>query len=1372
MEPDDLLVTTLFSLVDGQRTVEECREALTASAGNLDGALTLIFNSNAPAAATSSSSSAWVPVGPIELDEPAPSFAPAAPSARPSFAPSVPSVAPSFVPAAPSFAPAAVAPAPPASLDAELALSPTAKMAARRAKAKAKMEARAAENKAARVAAAKAAAAEAKAKTKPSRTQFGSSEDESVPLTPPQPERRPGLLSRLSGRMSVGGEEPMLGLIRERSRSRSREGGLSSGVRFRESGKFLTVHKTPETHAFCGEYVRDGDLSGKPLYRYLGASSTCIYFGDLQAGLGWWIGPDPAKSVPCCQAYAFNPETCDALPLAGWREAHAGRKLLNISITLDSQSSDYEVVPLGQWAYFRVLLPKDYRIWAKNVRNHPPPLTLKREQQQGLPSESTGRLHERDDEKKKTKEEVRPMGSSTAAPKAVLKQHFMSLLQDVRFAPSQITLTWRSSDKYEVPEGLEGALPPRPFTLLDNAKDAPAPQPPRFKNHQLRPEQLQSLAWMLAQERGEGAGDFHVTWRQFRNRAKELPFTGRSERERLLPGTIVKANWRGAIYEASVRSAKISTVWLDWLDNDGTSTWSEPTWSMDKITSIVQHSMLEVKASATYDVRGGILCDKIGYGKTATTIGLIDSTLGSPIPNIPEPDKGNFMRANGTLIIVPSNLWDQWLNEISKFVYNEKPLRNHLSKGWSPDACPMKIFALRDVRHLTKVTPQKLAEADVVLCSYRLLYSAIYTTQLHKWQQHTGQKVTGAENVPAKRKLPHNWENGEEPQNKQKDDEKDFPVLEAFYWKRVVFDEFHELESFESPQQGCLQRLRAHFRWGLTGTPPVNSNAGVIFMSSLFRIDLPGSLDNRSLTPWEGDRLLTEQCAHFLQRYARQNKADLPSIGLQEHVLVVKHTPEERALYLGQAHDAPDPTSPDAYDTPEKVSSLERLLVLCSHFQAGGVDGGVMDAKDECRRISESKKLRVVKAKNALSRACNILRVLGDKCGGTPEDSPLQSERFKKAAADLRASCSEGAPPAVAAGVLEEALTHALIASKELVLDELDMHKVKFDLLTAHFHDVPKGQGLRPQWVAFMLKEVEPAALRAMVDQVTGGVLEGLAEIRAATASLDFFERTLAALAGGATTEQRSCCVCLEDDIALDKLAITPCAHMFCIDCLKLTVNSFKQCSVCRQALTLKDIQPVSMELPRAPAESSGADGSGGSSEGSEEAAKKRLYGSKIAALVEKLHELRREDPTSKVILFVQFDDLKRKVATALHHFGIPTAQLKGAVSQRANIIEDWQQNSESSTFVLLLSLANSASGTNLTAASHVIFLHPMLCPTAEQAAGYELQAIGRARRYGQKRDAVHVWRFVTAETVESALWERARQAGGGQAGAGPASSA
>jgi SNF2 family DNA or RNA helicase len=148
-------------------------------------------------------------------------------------------------------------------------------------------------------------------------------------------------------------------------------------------------------------------------------------------------------------------------------------------------------------------------------------------------------------------------------------------------------------------------------------------------------------------------------------------------------------------------------------------------------------------------------------------------------------------------------------------------------------------------------------------------------------------------------------------------------------------------------------------------------------------------------------------------------------------------------------------------------------------------------------------------------------------------------------------------------------------------------------------------------------------------------------------------------------------------------------------------------------------------------------------------------HGTKLAAVVRKLQELGAEDTTTKVILFVQFDDLKRKVAVALADFGIPAVQLHGSVAQRSNIINDWQNNPNSQAFVLLLSLAQSASGANLTAAGHVVFLHPMLAPSAETAIGYELQAIGRARRHGQKRNTVHVHRFVTVNTIEQSITER-----------------
>eukprot|EP00913_Durusdinium_trenchii_P019983 g18782.t1 len=136
--------------------------------------------------------------------------------------------------------------------------------------------------------------------------------------------------------------------------------------------------------------------------------------------------------------------------------------------------------------------------------------------------------------------------------------------------------------------------------------------------------------------------------------------------------------------------------------------------------------VLDLRIRAAFPVRGGILADKIGYGKTATTIALIDHQLQQPLPEIPEADRGNFLPAKGTLIIVPSNLFEQWINEFSKFIWDGRPLRQQMKGGWSPINCPMKIFAMVNVSPLSRAKARDIANADVVICSYRLLYSPIY----------------------------------------------------------------------------------------------------------------------------------------------------------------------------------------------------------------------------------------------------------------------------------------------------------------------------------------------------------------------------------------------------------------------------------------------------------------------------------------------------------------------------------------------------------------------------------------------------------------------------------------------------------------------
>lgn len=352
---------------------------------------------------------------------------------------------------------------------------------------------------------------------------------------------------------------------------------------------------------------------------------------------------------------------------------------------------------------------------------------------------------------------------------------------------------------------------------------------------------------------------------------------------------------------------------------------------------------------------------------------------------------------------------------------------------------------------------------------------------------------------------------------------------------------------------------------------------------------------------------------------------------------------------------------------------------------------------------------------------------------------------------------------------LTAATKEAADESSEITLQILDTHRPKDNVLAGIIGPpIAKGAGYASQWSLFRQKPPPDVDVQSLLKGQAQEQTENLKELTEAVGSLAFFQRTVAALAKDDSAEQRTCTVCLEEDIPLSRLAITPCAHTFCVGCLEMTIEKFKSCSICRAPLTKKDVRPLQQEADACAnamtaAQTVGQASITGTSSSSSSSAllppsdnkKFDKYGTKLAAVIKKLQELRQQDRTAKVILFVQFDDLKRKVAAALSEFGVPVVLLQGGVGERCNIIYDWQHNPNSPSFVLLLSLAQSASGTNLTAASHVVFLHPMLASTAELAIGHEMQAIGRARRHGQMRDTVHVWRFVTAETIDQTLTER-----------------
>jgi len=124
-----------------------------------------------------------------------------------------------------------------------------------------------------------------------------------------------------------------------------------------------------------------------------------------------------------------------------------------------------------------------------------------------------------------------------------------------------------------------------------------------------------------------------------------------------------------------------------------------------------------------------------------------------------------------------------------------------------------------------------------------------------------------------------------------------------------------------------------------------------------------------------------------------------------------------------------------------------------------------------------------------------------------------------------------------------------------------------------------------------------------------------------------------------------------------------------------------------------------------------------------------------------------------RILVFVQFPDLMKKVAEALTANKVEFLEIRGSATQKSKNLEKFQNDSKER--VLLLNVMDeSASGANLTSANHAIFLSPLLAQSQEIYDACETQAIGRLRRYGQTKH-VHVYRYLTKNTIDEEIYEQ-----------------
>jgi hypothetical protein len=318
--------------------------------------------------------------------------------------------------------------------------------------------------------------------------------------------------------------------------------------------------------------------------------------------------------------------------------------------------------------------------------------------------------------------------------------------------------------------------------------------------------------------------------------------------------------------------------------------------------------LAETVAKYPSKASGGVLADEVGYGKTATTLALIDTTVEQADQHI-SAKSGPGYTSRATLIIVPSTLISQWRSQIVKF----------LGKDY-------KVLTIDSIHQLNSFRVTDIVDAHVVLLSWRVLNSNVYHRNLcafaampecsvwtgrpyktwlkqsvkrmddHAeelessddtegfWRTLDERMIAASQNddaaIPSKRLRGASYANQKRRDAKKspKDDEpvekipssKIFkivepgglmglkgPPIQLFHFHRIVVDEYTYLDDADFQ---AICSLRATHRWVLSGTPKLVDFADVKFLAALLKVNLgvdddaPTALQRSNIEKIRGSR--------------------------------------------------------------------------------------------------------------------------------------------------------------------------------------------------------------------------------------------------------------------------------------------------------------------------------------------------------------------------------------------------------------------------------------------------------------------------------------------------------------------------------------
>lgn len=794
----------------------------------------------------------------------------------------------------------------------------------------------------------------------------------------------------------------------------------------------------------------------------------------------------------------------------------------------------------------------------------------------------------------------------------------------------------------------------------------------------------------------------------------------------------------------------------------------------------------EVRAETEITVRGGICADHPGFGKTITSLALIHSHLEADREIVHDlstrqttEDTRGLLATQATLIVAPNTLVRQWQSEIEdKLGYTEGVLivssLKDLDKYSTNDFVDAKIIVVNRavlghqdyaerlasfaampgpatnsgrafsqwLAHACKAVPEHLSILqDEGLEALRKHVKVRYAELVASEDFQTivpSRRLVGKDYVESKRKASKSVKAASKAVNTSNLDR---PLFEQFFFNRIIIDEFHQ---YSPREYASLKALKADKRWGLSGTPALTDFYDVAQIADLLSIPLRIGSDStrtmadrnvralrKDMTDFERFDAMREtpsDCMNariheiaqsFLDTFVRQNVMDFDEMTYNDHLVPVTLDVDHQAAYT---------------ELSQQLASQEMNIRKAKRSKTTTRDKRFMTAVAD-----------VATAEEALSKDAAFFKRTGDLRKGLEHMIEVRQSEVDVTLKDLKAAIFAAQHEITEPNLPLQQMSQTLLDDGALGDNET------IELIRSVMSSSPaaKASSRKTNNKKKSIsspddsnedsekmregKEVSNAReLTARVNALSKSLLTSVRSKRYISNVRSIQKSSIST----AQCDGESCATNREQEQEQDIAVSALCGHRVCQECHASAREQHRtQCTAEGCNASQQDHHLLwSNTLTQAGQTSSN--------------------GAKIEAALQLLSDIQRKG--EKAILFVQYDNQLAQVAAVLSQRDIPSTIVDDPRTAGAKIASFCNQNKSNhnrSTVLVLNASHETAAGSNIQAANHVIFLCPLLRDNQYSYDSTMAQAIGRVRRHGQKRE-IHVYRICALHTIDVDILE------------------